>query len=314
METSQTNTLVRPRNDIPRASGATMTASTPRTHLSRIETAFGCPREFQSNRHVYTVISARAGGLSVGVNMNPDQHCNFDCPYCEVKRAPGAKGAILDVEQMGVELAETLRAVQSGELARLPCYRNVPGSLLRLRQVALSGDGEPSLCPRFLDAVRTVMHVRARSGLPFFKVVLITNASGLDLAEVQVGLACFNRHDEIWAKLDAGTQEWMSRVNRTDVSLDRILSNILFTARQRPVVIQSLFALLDGLEPPESEIEQYVLRLRDLRMAGAQISQVQIYSATRPTPHTECSHLPLRRLSAIARKVREVAGLKADVF
>src|ERR1041385_9455166 len=46
-------------------------------------TAFGCPRDFLDNRFVYTVISARARGLSVGVNMNPDKHCNFDCVYCE---------------------------------------------------------------------------------------------------------------------------------------------------------------------------------------------------------------------------------------
>jgi hypothetical protein len=42
-------------------------------------TAFGCPRDFLGNRFVYAVISPRARGLSVGVNMNPDRFCDFNC-------------------------------------------------------------------------------------------------------------------------------------------------------------------------------------------------------------------------------------------
>ena len=45
------------------------------------DTAFGCSRDFLDGRFVYTVISPRARGLSVGVNMNPDKRCNFDCVY-----------------------------------------------------------------------------------------------------------------------------------------------------------------------------------------------------------------------------------------
>jgi wyosine [tRNA(Phe)-imidazoG37] synthetase (radical SAM superfamily) len=144
--------------------------------------------------------------------------------------------------------------------------------------------------------------------------VLITNASGFDKSEVIQGLSLFNARDEVWAKLEAGTQEYMNRVNRPDCPLDKILRNILLVARQRPVVIQSLFASVDGEAPPASEIEAYVQRLRDLKEAGAQIPLVQIYSATRPTPHSECGHLPLRSLSHIAQRVREVSGLKAEVF
>ena len=48
-------------------------------HVAIPETAFGCPRDFLNNRFVYAVISARAHGLSLGVNMNPDKRCSFDC-------------------------------------------------------------------------------------------------------------------------------------------------------------------------------------------------------------------------------------------
>jgi len=215
---------------------------------------------------------------------------------------------------MIAELERALESVRSGELAERPCYRSAPPELLELRHVTLSGDGEPTLCSNFVKAVEAVIHLRTRGRFPFFKLVLITNASGLDRPEVAQGLSLFTPRDEIWAKLEAGTQEYMNRVNRPDCPLEKILANILFVARQRPVVIQSLFPSIDGEAPPASEIEAYVQRLRELKEAGAQIPLVQIYSATRPTPHSECGHLPLRTLSHIAQRVREATGLKTEIF
>lgn len=277
-------------------------------------TAFGCPRNFWGNRFVYTVISSRAHGLSVGVNLNPDKYCNFDCPYCETHRGTSGPTQFLDVKAMAAELVETLNRVQAGRLRESAGYANLPDDLLQLRHVALSGDGEPTLCPNFAEAVQAVVHVRAQGIFPFFKVVLITNASGLETPEVLRGLEYFTPKDEVWAKLEAGTQAYMDKVNKSDRPLETIITNILAMGRKRPVVIQSLFPKLNGQGPTDEEIEQYAQRLLELKIAGAQIPLVQIYSATRPTARSECGHLPLQNLSRIARRVREVAGLNAEVF
>lgn len=276
--------------------------------------AFGYPREFLGNHFVYAVVSPRAAGLSIGVNMNPDKRCNFDCEYCEVDRLAPSREKFLDVDVMAEELQRTLLLADSGKLKTFPFYEHTPDELLQLRHVALSGDGEPTLCPNFLEAVRAVVHVRATGRFPFFRIVLITNASGLDLRDVQDGLKLFTPQDEIWAKLDAGTQAYMDCVNHPDCPLEKIARNILFTARLRPVMIQSLFPLINHQEPSTQEVEQYAQRLRDLRDGGAQISMVQIYSATRPMAHPGSGHLPLKTLAHIARRVREVSGLPAEVF
>jgi wyosine [tRNA(Phe)-imidazoG37] synthetase (radical SAM superfamily) len=278
------------------------------------ETAFGSPRDFLDNRFVYAVVSARARGLSVGINLSPDKNCNFQCVYCEVHRNGDAREGKLDVEAMAAELKKTLAFVRGGRLRERPWYRALPDELLQLRHVALSGDGEPTLSPLFADALQAVVHVRALSGFPFFKLVLLTNATGLDLPHVQQGLKHFTRSDEIWAKLDGGTQAYVNRVNRSSVPLEKILSNILALARQRPVVIQSLFPAINGEEPPLEEIEQYARRLLELKQAGAQMPLVQIYSATRPSPNSESGHLPLKVLSRIAHIVRQTTGLTAEVF
>jgi len=281
---------------------------------SAFTAAFGCPREFLDNRFVYVVISPRARGLTIGVNMNPDKRCNFDCAYCEVDRTLPSPETTLDVDVMAAELERTLVLAHGGRLHDVPSYRHAPEELLQLRHVTLSGDGEPTLSPNFVEAVHAVVHVRALGRFPFFKIVLVTNATGLDLPQVQQGLKFFTAQDEIWAKLDGGTQACLDRVDRPDCSLEKLLANILLVARQRPVIIQSLFPSLNGHEPPPEEISEYVKRLQELKKNGAQIALVQIYSATRPTAHSECGHLPLKTLSRIAQAVRSGTGLKAEVF
>lgn len=284
----------------------------PPRHSASPETAFGSPRDFLNNRFVYTVVSARARGLSVGVNMNPDKNCNFNCVYCEVHRN-GEERIELNVDQMAEELTATLALVRAERLRERPWYRNLPDELLQLRHVALSGDGEPTLSPRFAEALQAVVHVRALGGYPF-KLVLITNGTGLDLPHVLNGLRHFTRTDEIWIKLDGGTHAYLNRINRSEIPLEKLLSNILLIGRQRPVVIQSLFPSLNGEEPPLEEIEQYAQRLLEVKNGGANISLVQIYSAARPSAGSQCSHLPLRVLSRIAHTVRQSTGLPAEVF
>ena len=275
---------------------------------------FGTPRDFLDNRFVYLVISERARGLSVGVNMNPDKLCDYDCIYCEVDRRVPSAETKLNVELMAEELQATLALIARDDLKAIRHYAALDPELRRLRHVTLSGDGEPTLSPQFKEALQAVVHVRALGKVPFFKLVLLTNGSGLNRVEVQEGIKLLTRQDEVWVKLDGGTQTQLNRINRGQVSLGQTLQNILALARQRPVIIQSLFPVIRNTEPSMDEVEQYALRLKELKEHGAQIPLVQIYSCTRPTIREEVTHLPLRSLSHIAHRVREVSGLTAEVF
>jgi wyosine [tRNA(Phe)-imidazoG37] synthetase (radical SAM superfamily) len=275
---------------------------------------FGFPRKFFENLFVYTVISPRARGLSIGINMNPDRFCNFDCVYCEVNRELPVMDQTLDPGVMAEELDQTLSLVRSGKIREHPAYRGLSEDLLQLRHVALSGDGEPTLCPNFVEAVQVVVHMRARAPHSFFKMALITNGTGLDLAPVQDGLQYFTSDDEIWIKLDAGTPTYMDRINHGQVPLEKVVANILLVGKKRPIIIQSLFPLFLGQEPPPEEIDAYILLLGKLKKDGAHISLVQVYSATRPMAHSDCGHLRLKTLSQISQRIKAETGLRAEVF
>lgn len=289
--------------------GATQAAAS-----SRWETVFGYARDFLDNRFVYVVISPRAHGLSVGINMNPDRHCDFDCVYCEVDRTVPMRARELEVPVMIDELKRTLALARDNRLHDRPGLASLPPELLEPRHVALSGDGEPTLCPRFAEAVEALTHLRALEELPFFKIVLVSNATAIDRPAVWRALQSLTHQDEVWLKLDGGTEAYLQRINRPTVPVARILKNILLLGRQRPVVIQSLFPRFEREEPIDSEIDAYVDRLIELKHGGAQISLVQIYSAMRPTMLPDCGHLPLRALSRIAHTVKDRTGLRVKVF
>lgn len=270
------------------------------------------PREFLGNRFVYAVVSSRAKGLSIGVNVNPNQACNLNCPYCEVVRTPEKAELKLDLKVLTRELIHVVALAQCGRLCDLKPFSSLPPELLGLKEVALSGDGEPSLVSNFDEVVKEVLVIRHL--LSHFKLVVITNGAGLHRPTVQRGIDRLAPEDEIWIKLDAGTEAYMQRVNGPQASMETTLRGILSVAQRRPVIIQSLFCTLDDQDPSEKEITAYIQRLADLQAAGAQISLVQIYSASRQPAHPGCKHLPLAQLSQIARRVRTETGLDAEVF
>jgi wyosine [tRNA(Phe)-imidazoG37] synthetase (radical SAM superfamily) len=298
----------------PRKKNPSATAKAAVSPVLSEDAAYEYPRDFLDNQFVYLVISPRAGGLSIGVNVNPIFKCSFRCLYCEVDRTQPGRASQFNLEKMVAELRSTIELTHSGALQRMPRYANLPPDLLKLRHVAISGDGEPTMADHFVDSLETIVHFRSLGLFPFFPIVVVTNSTALDRQAIRDGLKCLTRRDEIWAKLDGGTQQYLEKLNGTPFSLDQILNNILLLGRQRPVVIQSLFPAIDGEPPPDAEIQQYANRLKELKKAGAEIPLVQIYSATRPMAKTGCSHLPLKSLSEIARTVRRVTGLRAQVF
>lgn len=272
-------------------------------------------RVFQDLVFVYPVISRRSRGLSVGVNLNPDKRCNFDCVYCEVDRKVPGRAASVDLVQLRAELTWLLRYALDGGLATQPKFDEVPELTRAIRDIAFSGDGEPTMVPNFDECVRTVADVKRELGLTGTKLVLITDSAGLDKASVKRGLELMDaNHGEFWCKLDAGTEAYFRLVNRSAVRFDRILKNILETARVRPVVIQSLFLRTNGAPMPPDELAAYCERLNEIVRGGGQIREVHAYTVARPTPEPWATKLVKGELETIAATIRAKTGLCVEVF
>ncbi len=272
-------------------------------------------RTFADHRHVYAVVSRRSGGVSVGINLSPARRCNFACVYCQVDRSELPSDGPIEVARLVDELEDVLDEVSSGRLFEWERFRDTPPALRCLRDIAFSGDGEPTACPQFPQAVQATVEVRRRRGPEALPLVLITNASRLHHPAVCQALAVLDaNHGEIWAKLDAGTAAYYRRVNRTAVPWRRTLDNITAAAQARPLVIQSLFMALDGKAPPATELESFCRRLNAITHAGGRIRRVQICTVARRPAEPWVGPLADDQVEGIAELVRRRTGLRADAF
>jgi len=273
-------------------------------------------RTYQDFTYVYPVVSRRSRGLSIGVNLNPDKQCNFDCVYCEVDRATPGRAREVRLDQVRDELRWLIDHALSGGLGREPKFSDTPPEVARIvRDVAFSGDGEPTMVSNFDVCAEVVADVLREKGLSETKIVLITDSAGLDKASVRRGLALMDaHHGEVWAKLDAGTEDYYRHINRSSVRFDRILGNLLETARVRPIVIQSLFLKTHGQPMPPSELEAYCRRLNQIREGGGTVREVHAYTLARPTPEPWATRLSPDELSELAGTIRSRTGLRVEEF
>jgi wyosine [tRNA(Phe)-imidazoG37] synthetase (radical SAM superfamily) len=273
------------------------------------------PRTFHENTFVYPVLSRRSRGLSIGINLNPDKVCNFDCIYCQVDRRSAAVTEFVATDQLLAELEATLELVTSGAIYRDERFRAVPEPLRRLNDIAFSGDGEPTTYRNIDRIVADVAAVKRRRGLDTVKLVLITNASMFHRLSVQEALTILDRNQgEIWAKLDAGTDAYYHQIERTPIPFSRILTNLRDAARLRPLVIQSLFLRLEGVGPPPAEIAAFCDRLNEILSAGGMIDRVQVYTVAR-RPAEDCvSPLVAAEVDAIADTVRRLVPVRVEAY
>jgi wyosine [tRNA(Phe)-imidazoG37] synthetase (radical SAM superfamily) len=272
-------------------------------------------RRFEQNRFVYPVLSRRSEGISVGVNLNPDKVCNFDCIYCQVDRTTQSETRFVGTERLLGELEDTLLLAASGELFDHEKFRHTPSEFRRLNDIAFSGDGEPTTYKNFDEIIAACAEVKRRLGLDAVKMVLITNASMFHRPHVQRGLEILDANNgEIWAKLEAGTAEYFKLVDRTPIPFQQILDNITAAAKVRPLVIQSLFMRVAGEPPSAAELAAFCDRLHDILAAGGRLKLVQVYTVARKPAESYVQPLADSEVDAIVSLVESRTGIPAKAY
>ena len=272
-------------------------------------------RTFETNRFVYPVLSRRSGGLSIGVNLNPDKVCNFDCIYCQVDRRSQSETRFVDLPALLAELEAMLDLVASERIYDTEKFRATPKSLRRLNDIAFSGDGEPTTYRNFDEIIAACADLKRRHRLSDVKMVLITNASMFHREHVRRGLEILDANQgEIWAKLESGTDAYYKLVERTPIPFRQILDNITGAAKARPLVIQSLFMRIHGEPPAAEEQEAFCDRLREIVSAGGQIKLVQIYTIARRTAEDFVTPLTDAEVDTLAELVRQRTNLPTAAY
>ncbi len=263
------------------------------------------PRTYRENLYVYPVLSRRARGISIGINLNPDKICNFDCIYCQVDRTSPPAVRRVDESRLKDELLSILQDAKSGALYDRPEFRALPEAVRVVRDITFAGDGEPPSYMNFKGVVEDVLAIKKAAGFGDLKVILLTNATLIDRPKVKEAMRLMDRdHGEFWLKLDAGSEAYYRLIDRTTIPFSKVLANILEAARARPIVLQSLFMKVRGEGPAPAELAAYCERVREILSKGGAISLIQVYTVARPPAESYVTPLPDDELDRIATAVR----------
>ena len=264
-------------------------------------------RELLQNRYVYAVVSRRAGGLSIGINLNPDKTCNFDCPYCQVDRRITGGPRDIDLSILRKELTHLLSLFQEGELWQISPFSTAREEHRRLVDISFSGDGEPTICPDFLGAVQLVVRIKNEFHLQEVQLNLFSNATVFQKEKVRKGLeALWSGGGRVWAKLDAGSEDWYQRVDGSKVPFHRVLGNIEWAAQQHPIVLQCMFHRFGEERPSSKERMLWASRIDNIFAQGGDISWIQVYTTARKPAQKDVLPLQKEELEQIAQAAQEV--------
>ncbi|MEO6976337.1 MAG: radical SAM protein [Gallionella sp.] len=246
-------------------------------------------RDSADLRYVYPVVSRRAGGVSVGINLNTNNACNWRCVYCQVPDLSRGAAPTVDMAVLENELRGFLHELLHGDFMQ----KRVPEGARRINDIALSGNGEPTSSAEFVKVIELISRVRHEMALPdTVKTVLITNGSLLYRNEVRQGLRDMAKlNGEVWFKLDRASEAGMQRVNDIRISMAKVSSNLAAAIACCPTWLQTCWFALDG-EPPSSQDEDdYLGFVAALLRDGHQPQGVLLYSLARPSMQTEAPRL-----------------------
>jgi wyosine [tRNA(Phe)-imidazoG37] synthetase (radical SAM superfamily) len=267
-------------------------------------------RDSAGMRYVYPVVSRRAGGVSVGINLNPNNACNWRCVYCQVPGLTRGGPPPIDLNLLERELNGFLVGAVSGDFMAT----RVPAGARRLVDVAFSGNGEPTSAAEFPGAVAIVERALVTFDLVGKVLIrLITNGSLLDRKSVQSGIARIGAAGgEVWFKLDAATPAGLARINGTRARPEAVARRLDRCAALAPTWVQTCLFRVDGEAPGESDLQAYLALLAP---HASEVAGVHLYSLARPSLQAEAPRLGRMEeawLEGFAQRIRQL-GLTVRV-
>ena len=270
-------------------------------------------RDSAGLRYVYPVVSRRAGGVSVGINLNPNNACNWRCIYCQVPELKRGTAPRIDLALLEQELRGFLQELLHGDFMQ----RRVPEGARRINDIALSGNGEPTSAKEFEQVIALIGKLRQELALPaHIKLILITNGSLMHRENVQQGLRQMAQlNGEVWFKIDRASKAGMQRINNTRASLTKVREHLATAIALCPTWLQTCWFMLDGEPPGKQDEDDYLDFLTALIRDNIKPEGVLLYSLARPTLQPEAPKLvalPPQQLEAFAARIRKL-GVEVKV-
>ena len=272
-------------------------------------------RDVSGLTYIYPVVSRRAGGVSIGINLNINNACNWRCLYCQVPNLTRGSPPPINLNLLENELRSFLDYILHGDFME----RYVAEGDRKLQDIAFSGNGEPTSAKDFPEVLKIVEKLLNEFGLldsslgHQIKVRLITNGSLMDKAYVLESMHYLAKmNGEVWFKVDAGTSEGIAKINDVNITIPSIINRLKLCAQACPTFVQTCMVAIDGHLPTEDEIASYISLVEKVKN---DIHGVHLYGLARPSMQAEAERLTRispEWLNDVAVKIRST-GLQTFV-
>jgi pyruvate-formate lyase-activating enzyme len=264
-------------------------------------------RDSAGLHYVYPVVSRRAGGVSVGINLNTNNACNWRCVYCQVPDLKLGTAPPIDLALLERELREFLLELLHGDFMQ----RRVPEGARRINDIALSGNGEPTSAQEFVQVIELIGKLRQELALPaHIKLVLITNGSLMHRAYVQEGLGRMAQYNgEVWFKLDRASAEGMQLSNNTQMTMETVRQNLRTATGLCSTWLQTCWFAIDGNAPSRQDEDDYLDFISGLSGNDIKLQGVLLYTLARPSLQMEAPRLAalsVSQMEAFAGRIRSL--------
>lgn len=261
--------------------------------------------------YVYPVMSRRAGGLSIGINFNPNNACNWRCVYCQVPNLQRGTAPAMNFALLEDELRGFLAQVTSGEFFD---RFQIAQAQRVIKDIAISGNGEPTSLRTFDRAIRLIGDIaREQRIFPNARFVVISNGSLIHLPHVQRGLrelACFD--GELWFKLDSATEQGRRLINDSQQGQPALLKNLKLASDLCTVKLQTcVFHYQQSWSAQEKQA--YLALLDTLKTQNINVRQILLYSIARASCQPEAAALENMTRENIDILAADITALGYDV-
>lgn len=232
-------------------------------------------RYFANCRYIYPVVSRRSQGVSLGINLNLNNACNWRCVYCQVEGLVRGQPDAIERDVLESELDFMLDWIVNGDFIQ----KFAPEGLQRFNDICLAGNGEPTLSPDFNFVCNLIARLRDKYSLNDVKTVLITNGSQIHEPNVQECLQILAKiNGEVWFKIDRVAKQDILAVNQVGLNSSSIAKRLDIATSLVKTYIQSCWFERDGKDPSENEINEF---LQFIAPYKEQICGVLLYSTAR---------------------------------
>ena len=261
-------------------------------------------RELSGLKYIYSVISRRAGGLSIGVNLNVNNACNWQCIYCEIPNLTRGSPPPIELNLLEEELRFFLHEIIHGDYME----KNVSAEDRHLKDIAFSGNGEPTSAEEFPEVILIVKKILEEFNLLHkIKIRLITNGSLMHKTSVIKGVEILKEmNGEVWFKVDSATEESIKTINQVNLKAHQILERLRNSINVCPTFIQTCIFTIDGKGPSEKDVDAYLQLVGEVK---TDIQGVHLYGLARPSLQPQAKSLgriSQEALEDIAIKLRNL--------